>query len=61
MAVDAYFFASGRLLDVPFKLEVGILLGVGAYSEVGSDSVLYGILKSICVTLHIKEIGAVFS
>ena len=34
---------NGRLLDVPFKLEVGILLGVGAYSAVGADSVLYGI------------------
>ena len=32
------FLFSGHLL-IPFKLEVGILLGVGAYSNVGADSV----------------------
>ena len=40
------FLLSGRILDVPFKLDVGILLGVGAYSMVGADSVLYGIRMS---------------
>ena len=44
--------------DVPFKL-VGILLGVGAYSEVGADSVLYGItlFKQFYVNAKREDLG----